>query len=271
MEYIIYCDESGSEGPKFSDFFGGCIVSSKNLNSIVDALEAKKAELNLRGEIKWTKVTSQYLDRYIQIMDLFFDFVRDGKIKVRVMFRNNNDRPSNHQARHSNDDKYFKLYYQFLKNAFGLKNIPMENGAENDAFVRVYLDQLPDTKEKCERFKDFVRGLPNIRDFQEMKGKLHIRKEDVAEVCSHDHVLLQCTDIVLGAMYFRLNELHLEKPAGSRTRGKRTIAKEKLYKHINERIREILPYFNIGISTGTRGYENADWDLPYSHWKFVPK
>ena len=78
-----------------------------------------------------------------------------------------------------------------------------------------------------------------------------IRNGDVAEVCSHDHVLLQCTDIVLGAMYFRLNNLHLEKPAGSRTRGKRTIAKEKLYKHINSQISSILPHFNIGVNFAT--------------------
>ena len=268
MEYIIYCDESSSSGPKFSDFFGGCIVNSRDIREITDALEARKRELNLFGEIKWTKVTTQYLDRYIEVMDLFFDFVRDGKIKVRVMFRNNDDRPSAPRNRHSEDDKYFKLYYQFLKNAFGLKDIPPETG---DTYVRIYLDQLPDTVAKCNEFKEFVRKLPNILDFQHVRGRLHIRKEDVTDVCSHDHVLLQCTDIVLGAMYFRLNKLHLIKPEGSRTRGKRTIAKEKLYKHINSRIREIHPAFNIGTSTSKGDSQNAAWELPYSHWRFVPR
>ena len=158
------------------------------------------------------------------MVDLFFDFIRDGKVKVRIMFRNNEDRPSNYHDRHSNDDKYFKLYYQFLKNAFGLKNIPAELG---DVYIRVYLDQLPDTKEKCDAFKAFVRNLPNIRDFENVRERIHIRDGDVVDVCSHKHILLQCTDIVLGAMYFRLNDLHLEKPENSRTRGKRTIAKEK--------------------------------------------
>ena len=159
------------------------------------------------------------------------------------------------------------MVFQFLKNAFGLKFIPAPDG---EVFVRVYLDQLPDTAAKCEEFKDFIRKMPNINGFREAEGVLRIRKEDVADVCSHDHVLLQCTDIVLGAMFFRLNDLHLEKPDGSRTRGKRTIAKEKLYKHIHARIEEILPYFNIGISTGYRNCEHPSWELPYSHWKFVP-
>lgn len=43
MEYILYCDESGQAGPKYGDFFGGCLVSSKNLNIVVDALELKKS------------------------------------------------------------------------------------------------------------------------------------------------------------------------------------------------------------------------------------
>lgn len=267
MEYIVYCDESNSNGPKFSDFFGGCIVSGKDWHLVEDTLEAKKKELNLFGELKWTKVTAQYLERYIEIVDLFFNFLQDGKVKVRIMFRSNTDQPTSSAVRHS-DDKYFKLYYQFLKHAFGIKDIP---ATEEDIFMRIYLDQLPDTREKCEEFKKFVQRLPLFWNSGRTGGKLRIRKGDVADVCSHDHVLLQCTDIVLGAMYFRLNDLHLEKSAGSRCRGKRTIAKEKLYKHINKRICEILPHFNIGISTGTREYQNATWELPYSHWKFVPR
>lgn len=267
MEYILYCDESSSDGPIFSDFFGGCLIDSKYLIEVTDALNRKKAELNLHGEIKWTKTTDQYLEKYTQIIDLFFDFVQAGKIKIRVMFRSNEDRPSNFHNRHSNDDKYFKLYYQFLKNAFGLKHIPQNLG---DVFLRIYLDQLPDKKEKCLEFKRYVQNLPNIKDFANVHNHLHIREGDVAEVRSHEHVLLQCTDIVLGAMYFRLNKLHMEKPEGARTRGKRTIAKENLYKHIHHRIEELLPIFNIGVSTGERGYLNPSWELPYGHWKFKP-
>ena len=78
MEYILYCDESSSEGPKYSDFFGGCIINSADLKNVESALNAKKDELNLHGEIKWTKVTAQYLEKYIAMVDLFFDFIRDG-------------------------------------------------------------------------------------------------------------------------------------------------------------------------------------------------
>jgi len=64
--------------------------------------------------------------------------------------------------------------------------------------------------------------------------------------------------------------LHLQKKEGELRRGKRTIAKEKLYKHINAKIRSIKPNFNIGITTGTDKVEDR-WNHPYRHWRFLPK
>ena len=49
--------------------------------------EEKKQELNLFGEIKWTKVTANYLNKYLEMMDLYFKFIKEGKIKVRIMFQ----------------------------------------------------------------------------------------------------------------------------------------------------------------------------------------
>lgn len=268
MEYIIYCDESSEKGPKYSDFFGGCAVTGNDFDSVVKALNDKKAELNLNGEIKWVKVTEPYLEKYIQMMDLFFDFIRDGKIKMRVMFRKNDNLPSDPMLLRDKDARYYKLYYQFLKYAFGLMNIPPDI---DHIFLRVYLDQLPKSEEDNAPFKEYVRNMPNIQDAEKVRGRLHIRKENVTEVCSHDHVLLQCADIVLGAMYFRLNNLHKVIPDGKRRRGKRTIAKEKLYKHIYSRINAICPGFNIGINTGCHGNAFAPWSSPYRHWKFIPK
>lgn len=35
MEYIIYCDESSSQGEMYTDFFGGCLVDGRYINQIV--------------------------------------------------------------------------------------------------------------------------------------------------------------------------------------------------------------------------------------------
>ena len=76
MEYIIYSDESDSKGDYYSDFFGGVLVRSTDFDTIRETLDQKKSELNFRGEIKWVKVTGNYLSKYMQMIDLFFSFVK---------------------------------------------------------------------------------------------------------------------------------------------------------------------------------------------------
>lgn len=263
MVYIIYCDESSDKGEKFEDFFGGCIINSKDQYEVISKLEQKKAELNLNAEIKWTKVTENYLQKYIEIIDLFFDLIEEGKIKVRIMFRQKEDRLPKSEESNYLDAKYFKLYYQFLKHSFGLKTIPTKL---TPARVIINLDVLPDKHGQREAFRSFLRDMPNTEDFAGVD--LEIRDRDIIEVESHQHILLQCTDIVLGAMNFKLNGFDKKKPEGATRRGKRTIAKAKLYDHIRKRICEIHPNFNAGVSTGDRGLDNPHWDSPYEHWLF---
>ena len=71
MEYTIYCDESISNGKYYSDFYGGVLVRSSDLEFVKHSIDEKKKELNLFGEIKWTKVSENYLQKYMQIMTLF--------------------------------------------------------------------------------------------------------------------------------------------------------------------------------------------------------
>ena len=261
LEYIIYCDESSSKGSRFSDFYGGCIVKTSDVSSITAHLNSMKSQLNLHGELKWTKVSENYLDKYMKIIDCFFEYVYSGKIKVRIMFRDTNPENDAHYTVVRKNEKYFKLYYQFIKHAFGLAYY-----SDSPTKLRIYLDQLPDKKDECEKFKEYLRNLQNIDGFRH----IHILGDDIAEISSHNHVVLQCVDVILGAMYFRLNHLHKHIPEGQKRRGKRTVAKERLYNHIYRHINEIYPHFNIGISTGPHGTTCPSRDLKYSHWKFVP-
>lgn len=262
MVYILYCDESSDKGTKYGDFFGGCMIQSSNIYRVTKALEEKKVELNLGKEIKWTKVTDQYLSKYMAMMDLFFSFVKDGTVKVRIMFRNINDIPSQPEFRR-NSQKYFKLYYQFLKHSFGFTHIP-----ENDLPVRliINLDTLPDKHGQRQEFKEFLCRLPETLH----NNQILISPDDISEVDSRQHILLQCVDIVMGSMYFKLNGLNTFKPEGAPRRGKKTIAKEKLYQHIYHHITDIHPRFNAGISTGKHGNEFSHWESPYEHWLFKP-
>lgn len=265
MEYILYCDESCQEGPLVSDFFGGCLVSFKDYEEITEALKAKKTELHFFGEVKWTKVTENYLSKYIDIMNLYFSFIKSGKLKVRIIFRDNEDMP---KVARKPEDKYFDLYYRFIKNAFGLKHLSSE---EEPLYLRVYLDQLPNARKKTSRsFKQQLIDLPSSYGF--VSSPVVIREGDVAEVNSHEHVILQCLDVVLGAMYYKLNQLNLVTSEDGMHRGKRTVAKEKLFEHIYRHIKDIFPDFDIAETTELKQSDSvlSYWEDPYRHWRFVP-
>lgn len=264
-EYIIFCDESEKHGRYYSNFYGGLIVAASHYERVTRRLEQKKLDLNLYGEVKWEKVTQRYLPKYQELIRLFFEEVIQNQIKVRIMFRQNAQQPQG-LTPELIEMEYFVLYYQFIKHAFGLGFLPI---VDHPTQIRLYFDQFPDTREKIERFKGYLNGLSQSRQFQE--ANIIINREDITEVRSHEHVLLQCLDIVLGAIAFRLNDKHKDKPLGEKRRGKRTIAKETLYKTILAEIRKIHPNFNIGITTRTRDDLRRRWESPYLHWCFTSR
>ena len=118
-QYLIYADESHRKGKYFSNFYGGALVNYIYLEKISNKLNLKKEELGLFQEVKWTKVTEQYLDKYLTLMDYFFEFVKSNKIKIRIMFRQNAQVSQNLTKEHRKKE-YFLLYYQFIKHAFGI-------------------------------------------------------------------------------------------------------------------------------------------------------
>jgi len=261
-EYLIFCDESLKIGKFYSNFYGGLIIGASQYQKITEKLNKAKNELNLFMELKWKKVSERYLDKYLKFIEYFFKEIEKSNIKIRIMFQQNAYKP-NKLTKEQKDNQYFLLYYQFIKHAFGLNEI---NANDKGTKIRLYFDRFPHNKERVEQFKGYIHALQYSAKLRAVN--ITIAKEDIAEVDSKKHVLLQGLDIVLGAMAFRLNDKHKEKLPGKNRRGNKTVAKEKIYKQINQKIREIYPNFNIGITTGSK---KGRWDLQYSHWKFTAK
>ncbi len=261
-EYILFCDESDKHGDYYSNFYGGLLVGASQYQAVTDRLNAVKTSLNLFKEVKWKKVTAAYLGKYKSLMDAFFWELQAGNVKVRIMFRQNAQEPLGLTAE-QRQTTYWRLYYQFVKHAFGFAQMPHDQGPTR---LRVYFDQFPDTGEQAAKFKGYIEALGSSAAFRDVR--LHLAKQDITEVESHDHVLLQCLDIVLGSICFRLNDKHKAKPPGKRRRGLTTVAKDELRLHILKHIQAIRPNFNIGITTG--GGTKERWEMPYRHWCFRP-
>lgn len=263
--YTIYCDESSKKGKHFSNFYGGALVESRDRQAIHDALIIKLDELNINGELKWTKVSSGYLEKYLEFIKFYFEFIKSGKIKIRIMFTHNYHRPVG-LTDEQKDNQYFLLYYQMIKHAFGIKYC--NPNTLDRVFFSILLDDVPDTREKLAKFRKYIAGISHLQEFR--GASISIPEEQIAEIDSKKHTILQGLDIILGAMHFRLNDLHKEKPTGAARRGKRTIAKERLYKTVLSEVRQIHKNFNIGITTGHRNGIEDRWTQPYRHWVFKP-
>lgn len=263
---MILCDESDRKGKFYSNFYGGVRIGASKLLGVNHRLAVARKEAGLSGELKWGKVDQRSTSLYERVIAAFFDEMEAGNLVMRVMFTKNAFVPRG-LTREQHTEEYYILYYEFIKHCFGLRYMPAHSTQPR---FRIYLDELGDTEEQISKFKGFLGGLS--RDSHIRKTGMRLELRDITHVRSHDHLLMQCIDVVLGSITFRLNDKHLEKPDGSRFRGKRTVAKECLYKFINAQIRRITgKQFNIGTSTGHDNFPDDYWSGPYRHWLFEPK
>lgn len=217
----------------------------------------------ISDEIKWQKVNEYHYESYLAVVDELFDLANEGKLKIRIFFRHNQYIASRLSPEERKAD-YQMLYYQFIKYAFGL---PFAGKKQLDT-ITLFLDEIPLRQSERDEFISHIKSLANDPHLK-MNG-LSIADDGVVEVDSRNHLPLQFMDVILGAICFKLNEKDKLKAEGENKVGKRTILKLKLYKHISNRIREIYPNFNIGVTTPIRTPSDS-WTQVYRHWSFIPK
>jgi hypothetical protein len=168
-EYIIFCDESEKKGAYFSNFYGGVRVGAKQLLPATNRLNAMKQELGITSEVKWSKTDLTNADRYRQIVTAFFDEIAAKRLVIRVMFTQNALTAKGLTAEH-HSQAYYILYYQFLKHGFGLRHMPPHLTPPR---LRVYLDEIGDTKEQLAKFRGFIAGL--AQDVAKLGSRLRRR------------------------------------------------------------------------------------------------
>ena len=134
------------------------------------------------------------------MINLFFTFIKSGKIKVRIMFAQNAHVADRLTKEHT-DNEYSILYYYFLKDAFGIK-YSNQSPYKTKINFSFYLDDLPCSKEQKEIFRKSL--FRNNFGFQQS----NIEITEFIEIDSKKHVIQQCMDIILGSMNFKLNDFN---------------------------------------------------------------
>lgn len=262
--YIIFCDESDDKGRFYSNFYGGALIEASRQRAIHEELQAVKDALNIfHGEMKWERITESYAEKYIEFINAAFDIISRGEIKIRIMFTQNRNRPVLEEYQIGND--YFLLYYQFIKHAFGLQYSVPKGFTASAALL---LDDVPANAEKFHQFKEYMSSLSTFPKWT--RAGFSISYQDITDVDSKKHNIMQVLDIILGGIQSRLNDKHTKPIPPAKRRSKRAKAKEKVYRAIKARIFALYPNFNVGVSTATPEGPQMRFEHPYRHWLFVP-
>jgi len=179
--FNIYCDESCHLENDHKDFmFLGSISSAYNqvrLHSF--QINELKKKHNFYAEIKWSKVSKSKYLFYSELIDYFFatdlKFRAIGVDKSKIR----------HQLfAQTHDDFYYKMYYHLL------------NHKTNSLYsYNVYLD-IKDTLSACK-----------VRKLREILNVRYGVFRTVQNIRSHESVLMQLADFLLGAIsYYKNNQ-----------------------------------------------------------------
>lgn len=251
--YVIVCDESTRHGLNYSYFYGGAMVKESKYQKINDVLSLYSMSKGL-GEVKRTKITLTNYSDYIELLDLFFTYVKSSDIKARVMFAKNEELDC---LPKSVDETYCKFYYLFLRYAFSIYY------AKQNISLRLVFDDLPETKEACKKFKSYL--VTNLNSIVVNNGnKVSVISDDIEEVDSKKHMILQCMDVIMGLVDFHLNATQEERAS------KRGQARSHVWKFVMAKIYEIHENF-ILTETTMPIYSHRGWIDIYKHFVFKHK
>lgn len=265
LRYIIYCDESFTQGGsyRYHHYYGGILIEESQATNLEKFLKETCDNFRIDNrELKWQNVDKASLNLFQTFINAFFDKLDEGWFKIRILFLDRYFSPQQLTEYH-HEHGFYILYYIFITRAFGLQ-YGWKN--TNPIVLRLFFDKLPDENVKSERFKAFLRTIEEHPLFSERK--LKIPSDGISEIDSKRHLIAQAIDLVIGAIGFRMNDLYKVKQANGQ-RGKRTIAKEKLYKVIYWRLHK-HGVINPGVSKGLKNREDL-WNDAARLWRLRPE
>ena len=150
--------------------------------------EIKKIKLNFKTptEIKWSNISLSRLPLYKALVDYFFE----TEIDFRCILVKYKDRLNHEEFNQGNHDNfYYKLTYHLLKSA---TNPPANQ-------YKVYLD-IKDT-----------RGKQRLKKIEDVLNNKYAGKSPFVffqHIHSDENVLLQLTDLFIGAITYKNRKLH---------------------------------------------------------------
>jgi hypothetical protein len=177
--FNIYCDESCHlENDDKQFMLLGCVSSAYNqVKRHTQRITELKLKHHYYGEIKWSSVASAQLPFYRELLDYFFD--TDLRFRAVVVDKT---KINNEAFGQDYDTFYYKMYYTLL------------NHKKNSEYkYNVYLD---------------IKDTLSTHKVNELKKILNIKYgvfNNVQNIRSHESVIMQVADFLMGAISYNLN------------------------------------------------------------------
>lgn len=185
--FNIYCDESChiEHDHKPFMFLGSISVAYNQVKLQTEKIKELKEKHHFYGEIKWTNVSKSKFHFYMELVDYFF--ATDLKFRTVGVEKS---RINNEAFGSTYDDFYYKMYYYLLNHNL--------NSLYN---YNVYLD----IKDTLSAYK--VNKLKDI-----LNTKFGVFR-NVQNIRSHESILMQLADFMMGAISYQHNNEAKENQA----------------------------------------------------------
>ena len=185
----IYCDESrpdlftttSHEKDNYL-LIGGLKLLAKHRESIKESIKNLRKKYNIYSEIKWNKVSRNKIEFYKELIDIFFLFKDNLRFRCIAVEAKKMDV----EHFHDNDAElgFYKFYYQLLNH-----------------WILDYNNYKIFTDLKTNREKNRLNILNSILNNTHLFSYI----SSIQALPSHQVVLLQLTDLLLGLAGARLN------------------------------------------------------------------
>ena len=187
VKFEVYCDEAHqdvltSKQPRARYLMIGSLWVPQALrDELKTRISVLRKHHSVWGEIKWSKVSPSRKDFYMDLIDLFVSYEHNLRFRCIAV-----DRTQVNPLLHTDSELgFYKFYYQLLHQWILYSNV-----------YRIFCDAKSNRDRK--RLSVLARCLS--------KANVGSRIESVQSLSSHEVVLIQFCDLLLGVASSRLNE-----------------------------------------------------------------
>jgi len=195
MNFEVYCDESGLEALTRKDAhnftaIGGIWMPAEFRANFKTDINAIKGKHNVKGELKWQKVSPAYLDLYLDVINYFFD---KSELRFRVIIIESKTVDNIRFNEMDAELSFYKFYYQLLHHWIFDFNT-----------YNIFIDY------KVNRNKGRVNVLKKVLDASNIISDV----QQVQALHSHESSGIQLADVLTGLVASKFNNNYSSKAKG---------------------------------------------------------